>query len=336
MKRNNEIQVNELSKETKVSLKVRIISSIICVAIALPCLIVGDFFWAVLLGFLLTVSVFEIIRCAKTKYSIILYICAYLAAFVLTYFPIIISNIGGDSWRIFQGFSQIKVSFTVIAVSVILLFGTVVFDKNFTVKDACFIFTMILVTSLAFQCNLFLRYFPSYYHYNLEVGNELGSYFNKFDNLESGMLVLYVILGALFTDIGAYFFGIFFGHKKINERISEKKTWAGFMGGIGTSFVITSAFAMIFAIVGHPLGGFLTLDRWYHILILSLILPFISTLGDFVYSSVKRFYGIKDFGKIIPGHGGVLDRIDSVIFASIAAAIYISIFFGNPGGLMLP
>ena len=141
------------------------------------------------------------------------------------------------------------------------------------------------------------------------------------------------------TDTGAFFFGIFFGHKKINERISEKKTWAGFFGGIFTSIISGCTFCFVLAACGHPVGGFLTLDQWGHIVVLSAIIPFVATLGDFVFSSIKRFYGIKDFGKIMPGHGGVLDRVDSVILVASIAAIYIVIFFGRSttaGGFTLP
>ena len=59
------------------------------------------------------------------------------------------------------------------------------------------------------------------------------------------------------------------------------------------------------------------------ILILSMLIPLFATLGDFVFSSIKRYWGIKDYGILIPGHGGVLDRLDSIIFASIITAIFI-------------
>ena len=159
-----------------------------------------------------------------------------------------------------------------------------------------------------------------YHFYNPDVNLP---YFNFFDNFESCLFMIYLLLGTLMTDTGAYFVGVFFGKHKMNERISPKKTWEGFWGGIVISSFISFAFGFLFSMFGHPLVmGVLDFDHWYLILILSIVIPFVSTLGDFVFSSVKRFYGIKDFGRIMPGHGGVLDRIDSVIFVLIVAGMF--------------
>ena len=97
------------------------------------------------------------------------------------------------------------------------------------------------------------------------------------------------------------------------------------------SAVLTMIFAFVLALSGHPIGGqgVLSLDHWYHIVILSIIMPVIATLGDFSFSAVKRYYGIKDFGNIIPVHGGALDRVDSIMFTAIIVAIYVSMFFGT-------
>ena len=323
-------QPNELTPELKVSLKTRIISAIVCILIALPCVLIGDIPFALFIGFCLFVANFEIVRCAKGKYSKMLYTYAFIIAFLVAYWPTVANIRDWNNWRIFEGFSTLKISITMLSIGAFALFFVVLVDKNFTVRDACFIFSLGVLISLGVQCVLFLRYFPSYvYHHpkNGIPGPSVG-YFNVYDNLASCTLVLYVFFGSLFTDVGAYFFGIFFGHKKINERISSKKTWAGFFGGIFVSSLVTIAFALVMALIGHPIGGFFTLNNWYHFVILSLAMPFIATLGDFVFSSVKRYYEIKDFGNLIPGHGGVLDRVDSVIFTAILAATYISLFFG--------
>ena len=131
------------------------------------------------------------------------------------------------------------------------------------------------------------------------------------------------------TDIGAYFVGILFGKHKMNERISPKKTWEGFWGGIVFSVVISLSFAFILAATNNPLLTFLDMNHWYFIVILSLGMPFFAVLGDFVFSSLKRHYEIKDFGKIIPGHGGILDRCDSLIFVAIFVAVFICMVSGK-------
>ena len=128
----------------------------------------------------------------------------------------------------------------------------------------------------------------------------------------------------------------------MNERLSPKKTWEGFFGGVILTSLFLFAWGMILALVDNGnhalLQGIFDLEHWYHILVISFLIPLVSTLGDLVFSSIKRHYGIKDFSNVLPGHGGVLDRIDSIIFSTITVAIYILIFYSiyNGGGFQLP
>ncbi len=330
LRKTRQFEINELTPAIKVSLKTRIISAIVAIAIVLPLVLLGDIFFAVLIAAALFLANFEIVRCAKGNYSIILYTFALVFAAFIAFWPMVANIQDWSHWRVFSGFSTLKVSVSLMCIGAFLLFELILIDKSFTVRDACFIFAMDLLISIGMQSAMFLRYFPSYtYHLTNNPG-----YFNIYDNFQSSTLLIYMAFGSLFTDVGAYFFGVFFGHKKINERISSNKTWAGFFGGIGTSAVLTMIFAFVLAACGHPIGGpgVLTLDKWYHIVILSIMMPIIATLGDFSFSAVKRYYGIKDYGTIMPGHGGVLDRVDSVLFTAIFVAIYVSMFFGeNPG-----
>ena len=222
---------------------------------------------------------------------------------------------------------DINISILILVLSVCGLFIMVIIDKGFTVRDACFIFTMMLIITVGFQGALVVRYFPSQ-QLPLEMREQLGSgYFNLYDNLESCLLIVYVLLGTFMTDIGAYFIGVFFGKHKLNPRISPKKTWEGFFGGIIISTIVSFAFGFIFSITGHPLAyGILDREHWYLILVLSFVIPFASVLGDFVFSSAKRHFEIKDFGNIMPGHGGVLDRLDSVIFSMLTTATFITLY----------
>ncbi|MCQ2776453.1 MAG: phosphatidate cytidylyltransferase [Bacilli bacterium] len=331
MKKEPAIVPNELTAEGKKSLKVRLISAAIAIAIAAPCVILGDWFLVALFGVALTVAVLEIIRCSKVKYTPFLYIFIFVCAALLSYWPMLANVKSWGAWTLYTGYSTLNLSVLVLVVCAFLFFFLVIIDKSFTVRDACFIFTMVFLISLGFESAMFLRFYPCYRFIEVDHLGDAG--FSFFNNFESSMLIFYALLGSFLTDAGAYFFGIFFGHNKINPRISEKKTWAGFFGGIFTSMIITGVFAFVMAYLGHPIGNILTLDKWYHIVILSIGMPFFSTLGDFVFSSFKRFYEIKDFGKLIPGHGGILDRVDSVIFACIFVAIYIACFYCGESGL---
>ena len=117
------------------------------------------------------------------------------------------------------------------------------------------------------------------------------------------------------------------------------------MGRLLWRHYLTGAVLIIWALVQsiasngeHAiLKGLLDHEHWWHVVIISHLIPLVSTLGDLVFSSIKRYYGIKDFSNILPGHGGILDRMDSLLFSFITAAIYVLIFTpGIGGGISLP
>ena len=335
-------QPNELSDSAVVSMRTRIISAIVGIVVVLPFIIFGDWPFFGLIVAVLVLAIIEIIRCAKTKYSKVLYIVAFLLAFMVLLWNIIQDIHAMDNtWRIFDSYNRLSVSITIMFIGICLSAMTILIDKNFTIIDACFIFTTIIIISLGLESFLFLRFYPVHlYHLALKEAGQTVPYINLYDNCTSFFLLFYVALGACLNDAFAYFVGVFLGKHKMNERISPKKTWEGFFGGIILTSIFISGFALIFAFTGNPLlPGILDVEHMYHIFILSVIIPLVSTLGDLVFSSIKRHYQIKDFSNILPGHGGILDRLDSLIFAGITAAIYISIFanIANPlGGSILP
>ena len=110
-------------------------------------------------------------------------------------------------------------------------------------------------------------------------------------------------------------FGLLFGKngKKLFPSISPKKSWAGFWGGLA----VAVATAIILNVTG------LLVIPWYHSIILAILMDVAGVYGDLFESLWKRIYEVKDSGKIIPGHGGFLDRFDSAIFAIPVGAIYL-------------
>ena len=337
-------QPNELSNDAVVSMRTRIITAIVGIAIVLPCALFGDWAFAVIVSLALIIGVIEIVRCAKRKYSKVLYIVSFILAFLVLIWPIILKIPDmKDGYRVFDSYHTVYISATILFIGICLSALLIIIDKGFTIIDACFIFTTVFLIALGFQSALVLRYYPVHaYHQELEALNQTVPYFNLFDNLESSMLFLWVAVGACLNDAFAYFVGVFFGKHKMNERLSPKKTWEGFFGGIILTSIVLSAWAVIldWASGGNHvvLKGLLELKDWHwiHILVLSVIIPLISTVGDLVFSSIKRFYGIKDFSNVLPGHGGILDRMDSMIFALTTAAIYVCIFTQHTGGISLP
>ena len=123
---------------------------------------------------------------------------------------------------------------------------------------------------------------------------------NYLNNMFDPSLVLLILILTWTFDTFAYLFGIKFGKHKIMPSISPKKSWEGFAGG----FLFTIFIAYI-------TSGYLFSINIKFALIVSLILPFTATLCDFIVSYYKRQAGVKDSGNLIPGHGGILDRMDA-------------------------
>lgn len=132
------------------------------------------------------------------------------------------------------------------------------------------------------------------------------------------MLLLFVI--APFADTFAYFVGSMLKGPKLCPKLSPKKTWSGAIGGLVGGAVGS---IVVFFIFGKGLGANYT---WYLFLILGAVVSIITIIGDLFESFIKRRIGIKDMGKIMPGHGGVLDRIDGMSFAAIVLYIVFAIF----------
>ena len=114
------------------------------------------------------------------------------------------------------------------------------------------------------------------------------------------------------NDTGAYIVGSLLGKHRLFERISPKKSWEGFFGGV--------IFTMVAGWVWSTQCSFLNTQQW---IVLSAIVAIFSTWGDLCESLLKRTLHVKDSGQILPGHGGLLDRLDSVLLATPAAVIYL-------------
>lgn len=147
----------------------------------------------------------------------------------------------------------------------------------------------------------------------------------KIRMMENGeYMILFPFLAAWMTDTGAYFIGSFFGRHKLCEKISPKKTVEGAVGGIVTCAISLFVFAKIMEVnfamqVNYPI-----------LLIGALVLSVLSQIGDLSFSIIKREYNIKDYGNLMPGHGGVLDRFDSTVFTIPASFILLVLM----GGMM--
>ena len=134
----------------------------------------------------------------------------------------------------------------------------------------------------------------------------------------NGRVLLAVMIIIWSSDVGAYLSGMAFGQRhghKLFPSISPKKSWEGYFGGLFLSLA-----------AGWCVGYFSMVDYpWYHCLILALLVNISSTIGDLVESQLKRNFGVKDAGRIMPGHGGLLDRFDGALLAFPVSVLYITL-----------
>jgi len=134
-------------------------------------------------------------------------------------------------------------------------------------------------------------------------------------SVDGPKIVGWIVLVVVATDIGAYVFGKAIGGPKLAPRISPAKTWAGLVGG--------SACA---GLAGGLYGNGLAIVELLPAMLASLLLGVVSQIGDLIESQIKRHFRVKDFGGVIPGHGGVLDRVDGLILAVTTMAVLAAIF----------
>ncbi len=167
------------------------------------------------------------------------------------------------------------------AVLIVILFLLHFIDESITAENVVYTFIMTMIIALAWQCAI--RYYSMGY---------------------PGYGILYIFASCFICDTAAYFFGVFTGKHKMIPRISPNKTWEGAAGGYACAAAVT-------LIYGLAVCKFLPASL---VIAGALTLPAVAEVGDLAFSAIKRHFGIKDFGSLIPGHGGVLDRIDSLVF----------------------
>ncbi|MEA4972580.1 hypothetical protein SDC9_89908 [bioreactor metagenome] len=139
--------------------------------------------------------------------------------------------------------------------------------------------------------------------------------------IHGNIFVWLIFMSSFGCDVGAYFTGITFGKHKLVPELSPKKTVEGAIGGV----VVAVGICVIYGVVIEMMNELAGVDTVLLCFLTGLIGSIISQIGDLAASAMKRYTGIKDFGKIMPGHGGVLDRFDSVLLT--APTVYYIMFY---------
>ncbi len=336
-----EFQINKPGENYKASLKSRVIVAFFLIAILAPTIFLGSWVFFAVMAIFLGIAVFEICKAPGKKYGWWVWAITYLSTFLYVYwfvfklnFAAWLENPNNYTFSLEEYFGGFSISIIGIAVSLGLYFLVALFDKNFDFGDVAYFFLMTFLVGLGFQSFFFLRYYPfylaesmpSYLWYEGLGGKDLTSLPN-FQYLLSSSLFFLMASGTILNDTFAYFGGIYFGKRKLTH-ISPKKTWEGFFFGVFGSFICNLILMFTMAASGYPILPTLDLEHWYSILIIAIGIPLIAVLGDLSLSLIKRYFQLKDFGTILKGHGGVLDRCDSVMFVSIGLSILL-IFIGH-------
>lgn len=171
-----------------------------------------------------------------------------------------------------------------ISILAIILLATTVFSQKFSIKDA-------------FYCIAFSYLFAN-----------IGNNFLVVYDVEP-LFIWFIILVTYACDTFAYLCGRAFGKHKLAPKISPNKTIEGSIGGWVFAFLISFVFAKLCVA-----QGYIAADHLLALSVASFLLPLVGQIGDLVFSAIKRFYQIKDYSNLLPGHGGVLDRVDSLLF----------------------
>ncbi len=334
VKKNKElIPHNELSNETKKSFGLRTITSFALIFICIPCIFLGSWYFFALMVIITGFCAYEIVKASSpvARFKLPTYIITFILLYVFVFWIFIKNNLNAyidGTWdaahMLENSFDSIEISVIVLAIAALIYFFLSFLDDHYTIGHVFYYFGMTVFVGICLQSVFYLRYAP--YDMFINAGASVNT--PLFSYAHSAFLIFYLIVGVCLNDIGAYLIGIFFGKHKINPRISPKKTWEGFIGGYVISFSFSFMSAMIMAGCGYPMIPALTIDKWYLILIISLIMPFIAFIGDFIFSAIKRYFAIKDFGELLKGHGGMLDRLDSILFTAIFVASFV-IFINN-------
>ena len=163
---------------------------------------------------------------------------------------------------------------------ILMLLHTVISKNHFTFDDAAIMVLTVFYVGFGFH------------------------FFMSARNMNNGLATLfYALLIVWITDSGAYLVGRQIGKHKLTPRISPNKTWEGSIGGTVVSVIVSAIYLLFFP----------QTYSWSIMIVISLIASCAGQFGDLIESALKRYYNVKDSGKILPGHGGILDRFDSLL-----------------------
>lgn len=242
----------------------------VALAVFLPILFMGGLLLQIGIGLLAMLAVHELLHMKGLKTMTIEGALTLFATFALT---IPLEN--------YLTFLPVDGNVVVYSVLIMIMLGTTIFSKTYTIEDAAFPIAMSFYVGFGFNALLDARV-------------------AGFDKV---LLALFIVWA---TDSVAYLTGVKFGKHKLAPTVSPNKTIEGALGGVVGAMLITILFMLIDSTVALPYGI-------YKMTLFAIFFSLAGQFGDLIESAIKRHFGVKDSGKFIPGHGGVLDRFDSML-----------------------
>lgn len=209
-----------------------------------------------------------------------------------------------------------KITFSFLGLSTVFFIALPFVHFGINLLFVWYVYTFLyMVMAMALRKVTELKSVLSFYSLNVLMAFFLRMLIELRDigGTNGNFFVLWVLLIACVTDTGAYFGGSFLGRHKLCPDLSPKKTIEGSV--IGLAICLLVVWAVMYCAKTFVYGSALSLNYGY-ILFVTAIGSIVSMIGDLFFSFVKRSCKVKDFGDVIPGHGGILDRVDSVIFVS--------------------
>ena len=296
-------------------MKQRVITAILMAIVFIPFFFLGGWFITFLFSILSYIAMYELITMYQSKKNIP-NVCKYII-------PLFSSII-----VLFSSFATAEDIIYVLLDELMFLLILPIFNKKIEMKDVIFFIFGIIYSGIGFAIIVTVR--------NIEMLYQDAS-IRLFDGLNiyavGLILFIFVLLSTMLTDIAAYQFGIKFGKHKLCPSISPKKSIEGSIAGTiagalgGTLFMVILQFTLSKE-YANAIKLFKIDNIYLYALAIfgvALLLSIAGQLGDLIASKIKREYNIKDYGKIFPGHGGVLDRFDSSIYSFLVFIIILMI-----------
>ena len=263
----------------------RVASAIVMVLIFVPFLIMGGIPFTILMAVLGVLGLYELLK-IRGDVKKKFPVVMRLLAYLMTIF-LIVNNANSIDL-------QYDLDYRLVSLIIFIFLAPMVFinnSKKYNLNDALFLVGSVVFIGLSFNLLTVIRNFNIAY-------------------------IIYLFLITTMTDTFALFTGMFIGKHKLAPEISPKKTIEGAVGGSIMGTLIATAFYTTVISSSVPL---------VFLILITLALTAVGQIGDLAFSSIKRYYGQKDFSDLIPGHGGILDRLDSLVFVTLAFILVLGI-----------